>query len=75
MTTALASGFWSIGVTMAGFWLRSSITGVDKYLLPIIGVIVAISLVPVAVELRKAHDEKPHEQQSDLRVPGTGEQR
>jgi membrane-associated protein len=45
---------WSIGVTMAGYVLGSSIPGIDSYLLPIIAVIVVVSLIPLAVELRRA---------------------
>jgi membrane-associated protein len=48
---------WSLGVTMAGFWLGSQITGIDKYLLPIIAVVVVISLIPVALELRRMRRE------------------
>jgi membrane-associated protein len=44
---------WSVGVTMAGFWLGSSITGIDAYLLPIIAVVVVLSLIPVVLEIRK----------------------
>jgi membrane-associated protein len=47
----LAGGIvWSVGVTLAGYWLGSSIHNVDHYLLPIIGVIVLISLMPIAIE-------------------------
>ena len=47
----LAGGIvWSVGVTLAGYWLGSSIHNVDHYLLPIIGVIVLISLTPIAIE-------------------------
>ncbi|MEP6697614.1 MAG: DedA family protein [Pseudonocardiales bacterium] len=42
---------WSVGLTLAGYWLGSSVTGVDHYLLPIIAVIIAVSLIPIAVEL------------------------
>ena len=49
---------WSVGVTLAGFWLGSSITGVDKYLLPIIALVVIVSLIPVALELRKMRRER-----------------
>jgi membrane-associated protein len=42
---------WSLGITAAGYALGSKISGIDRYLLPIIGVIVALSLIPVAVEL------------------------
>jgi membrane-associated protein len=42
---------WSLGVTLAGYLLGASVPNVDTYLLPIIAVIVAVSLVPVALEL------------------------
>jgi membrane-associated protein len=42
---------WSLGVTLAGFWLGHSISNVDHYLLPIVAVIVVLSLIPVAVEI------------------------
>jgi membrane-associated protein len=44
---------WSVGVTLAGYALGSHISNVDRYLLPIIAVIVVLSLIPVAVELRR----------------------
>ena len=37
---------WAIGVTLAGFYLGSLIPDVDKYLLPIIGLIVIASILP-----------------------------
>ncbi|MCP2337310.1 DedA family protein [Actinomadura rupiterrae] len=42
---------WTVGVTVAGYLLGASIPGIDQYLLPIVGVIVAVSLLPVAVEI------------------------
>jgi membrane-associated protein len=42
---------WSLGVTVAGYLLGKSIPNVDTYLLPIIAVIIALSLIPVALEL------------------------
>jgi membrane-associated protein len=45
---------WSAGVTLAGYALGSRIPNVDTYLLPIIAVIVALSLVPVLLELRRS---------------------
>ncbi|MFL6161408.1 MAG: DedA family protein [Jatrophihabitantaceae bacterium] len=41
---------WSVGVTLAGYWLGSSIHNIDHYLLPIIALIVLISLTPIGVE-------------------------
>src|SRR5690349_19299782 len=45
---------WSIGLTLAGYALGSRIPNVDKYLLPIVGVIIAVSLIPVAIEVRRS---------------------
>lgn len=45
---------WVVGVTLAGYALGSSIPNIDKYLLPIIAVIVVISLIPLALELRRS---------------------
>jgi membrane-associated protein len=50
---------WGGGVTIAGYFLGKSIPNVDRYLLPIIAVIVIVSLIPVALEVRKARREKP----------------
>jgi membrane-associated protein len=44
---------WSLGVTLAGYGLGSSIPSIDKYLLPIIAVIVIASLTPIALEVRR----------------------
>ena len=44
---------WSVGVTLAGYGLGSSISNVDHYLLPIVAVVVVVSLVPVVLELRR----------------------
>jgi membrane-associated protein len=45
---------WSIGVTVAGYGLGSRIPGIDRYLLPIIAVVVFVSLLPVLLELRRS---------------------
>ena len=45
---------WSVGLTLAGYALGSRIPNVDKYLLPIVGVIIVVSLVPVALEIRRS---------------------
>jgi membrane-associated protein len=44
---------WSLGVTLAGYALGSRIPDIDRYLLPIVAVIIVVSLVPVALELRR----------------------
>ncbi len=44
---------WGSGVTAAGYVLGESIPDIDKWLLPIIGVIVMVSFVPVILEVLK----------------------
>ncbi|MEU5764349.1 DedA family protein [Streptomyces asoensis] len=61
----VASGLvWSLGLTLAGYALGSSVPNVDRYLLPIVAVIVALSLIPVASEVyrsRRAAKATAHE--------------
>ncbi|MDQ0578510.1 membrane-associated protein [Streptomyces rishiriensis] len=53
---------WSLGLTLAGYALGSSVPNVDRYLLPIVAVIVAVSLIPVASEVyRSRRDAKVKE--------------
>ncbi len=54
-TWQIAGGLlWSLGLVLAGYLLGSQIDNVDRYLLPIIAVIIVVSLIPIAVELRRA---------------------
>lgn len=46
---------WSLGLTLAGYALGSSVPNVDRYLLPIVAVIVALSLIPLASEVYRSH--------------------
>jgi membrane-associated protein len=49
----IGGAFWSVGVITAGYLLGSRFKNIDKYLLPIIAVIVIISAIPPVLELRK----------------------
>ena len=42
---------WAVGVTSLGYVLGESVPEIDKYLLPIIALIVLLSLLPVAIEI------------------------
>jgi membrane-associated protein len=46
---------WGVGVTLAGYWLGNVIPDVDRYLLPIIFVIIVISLLPTLVHIWKEY--------------------
>ncbi|MEU6478690.1 DedA family protein [Streptomyces sp. NPDC047017] len=45
---------WSVGLTLAGYGLGSTIPDVDRYLLPVIALIVLVSLVPLATEVLRS---------------------
>ncbi|MGF1428941.1 DedA family protein [Kitasatospora sp. LaBMicrA B282] len=51
---------WSIGVVLAGYALGSSVPNIDNYLLPIIGLVVVVSVIPIALELLRARREARH---------------
>ena len=42
---------WTAGIVLAGYFLGSHIPGIDQYLLPIIAVVVALSVLPIGIEL------------------------
>ncbi|GAA2724304.1 MULTISPECIES: DedA family protein [Streptomyces] len=42
---------WTVGLTLAGYALGSAVPDVDHYLLPLVGLVVAVSLLPVALEV------------------------
>jgi membrane-associated protein len=48
---------WGGGVTTLGYVLGETIPSIDRYLLPIIAVIVLLSIIPVIHELRRIDDE------------------
>ncbi|MFJ7904604.1 DedA family protein [Streptomyces sp. NPDC096198] len=45
---------WSLGLTLAGYALGSSVPNVDRYLLPVIALVVAVSMLPLALELLRS---------------------
>ena len=50
----IVGGFlWAVGITFAGYFLGRSIPNVDKYLLPIVIVIILVSLLPTLFHLVK----------------------
>ncbi|MEU4210975.1 DedA family protein [Streptomyces sp. NPDC026206] len=42
---------WTVGLVLAGYGLGSAVPDVDRYLLPVVGLVVALSLLPLGLEL------------------------
>ncbi|WP_371655795.1 MULTISPECIES: DedA family protein [unclassified Streptomyces] len=45
---------WTCGLVLGGYALGSSIPNVDRYLLPLVALVVAVSLLPIALEVLRA---------------------
>ena len=48
----VGAAIWAVGVSLLGFWLGSSID-IDRYLYPIVAVIIVLSLIPPFLEYRR----------------------
>ncbi len=60
---------WALGVTLAGYVLGTRIPNIDRYLLPIVAAIVAVSFVPVGAELIRARRRTAEEQRDKAELP------
>lgn len=49
MFNVLGGLFWAVGITLSGYFLGSIIPDVDRYLLPIVGAIIVVSVLPTVV--------------------------
>ncbi|MES9520333.1 DedA family protein [Streptomyces capoamus] len=45
---------WSLGLTLAGYALGSSVPDVDRYLLPLVALVALVSLIPLLAEVLRA---------------------
>ncbi|WP_442910990.1 DedA family protein [Kitasatospora sp. NBC_01266] len=45
---------WTVGLVLAGYVLGSAVPDIDRYLLPIVGLVVVVSVIPIALELLRA---------------------
>ncbi|MDP9335186.1 MAG: DedA family protein [Actinomycetota bacterium] len=52
VANVIGATIWAVGVSLLGFWLGSSIN-IDRYLYPIIAVIIVLSLIPPFLEYRR----------------------
>ena len=54
----LGGALWAYGLTWLGFWLGSRIPNVDKYLLPIVGFIILVSVLPAVIHVWKDEEHR-----------------
>lgn len=49
---------WAAGLTLGGYWLGSKVPNVDTYLLPIIGLIIFLSILPGIIHMLKTPERR-----------------
>ncbi|MBF8280667.1 MAG: hypothetical protein HW383_440 [Candidatus Magasanikbacteria bacterium] len=49
----IGGGLWAIGITLLGYFLGSVVPGIDKYLAPIIILIILLSIAPSVIHILK----------------------
>jgi membrane-associated protein len=52
VANVVGAAIWAIGISMLGFWLGKSIN-IDKFIYPIVAVIIVLSLIPPYLEYRR----------------------
>lgn len=50
--------FWAVGLTFIGYYLGSVIPGIDKYLLPIIALIIFLSILPSLIHILRNKEDR-----------------
>lgn len=51
---------WAIGLPLAGYYLGTLIPGVDRYIVPIVALIVFISILPVIIHFARDREHRHH---------------
>ncbi|MEY9967953.1 membrane-associated protein [Streptacidiphilus sp. MAP12-16] len=44
---------WTQSLVLTGYWLGATVPGIDNYLLPLVGLVVLVSLIPVLLQRRR----------------------
>ncbi len=54
----IGGAIWTGGLTLGGYWLGSKVPGVDKYILPIIALIIIFSVLPGILHMLKTPERR-----------------
>jgi membrane-associated protein len=54
----MGGALWSAAVPLAGYYLGKAIPNVDKYLIPIIIVIIIVSAIPTMINFMRSRNKK-----------------
>lgn len=71
----VGGALWCFGLTWLGYWLGNTVPNVDRYLLPIVGLILVLSVLPPIVHWWREHPESRERVLARLRRPFGGRPR
>jgi len=54
----VGAAIWAVGLPLLGYFLGKLIPDIDRYLLPLIGLIVLLSLLPPVIEILKSKEQR-----------------
>ena len=54
----IGAAMWAIGLPVLGYFLGKLIPNIDRYLLPLIGFIVVLSIIPPVLEILKSKEQR-----------------
>lgn len=57
LANVIGAALWAVGISLLGFWLGKSIN-IDRYIYPLVAVIIVLSLIPPFLEYRKHRRER-----------------
>lgn len=60
----IGGALWTVGLVLAGYALGSSVPNIDHYLLPMVGLVIVLSLLPLGLELLRSRRRTTAEGQS-----------
>lgn len=58
MYNVIGAIVWTFGLTLLGYWLGNSIPNIDHYILPIVGAIIILSVLPGVIHYLKERSKK-----------------
>lgn len=58
MYNVVGGAIWAVGLTLLGYWLGGLIPNIDRYLLPIIAIIIILSVMPGITEMLKTPERR-----------------
>jgi membrane-associated protein len=58
IVNVVGGALWAFGLTWAGYWLGQTIPNVDRYLLPIVALIVIVSVLPAVIHVWRDEEQR-----------------